>query len=420
MPVRLPGNDILIFPALPLIFAICGLYGPGAATLSVAVAMGVLGLIMALRAKNRRPRSLAQFVAAPILTDGLPALLYCFLHALLFPHNGLGRGETPGVAAWIVLALCTMFAFGASYLLSTFLSSRFSGRRWDVIWHDNARWNMLSGVLMSPVAFVAGVLYREHWWLGVLFILVPTWALHSVVVHHQRTVSAYKMGVELLGRIMQESHPYTHGHLNRVAHWAKKIAEELSLPPESMQFMEDAAILHDIGKVAVDDRVLNKVGKLTDDDWTMIRRHPVVGAEIVGQIRYFNKVSHWIMHHHERPDGAGYPDRLGSDDIPIEAGIISVVDAYDAMVGGPAKEDKRPYRDPMAPEAAVAELWRHAGTQFNARVVEAFIGILAREKALEESGEHPLRLLEPEGDSLWETPLTTAGNGTVVPMGGRP
>jgi putative nucleotidyltransferase with HDIG domain len=208
--------------------------------------------------------------------------------------------------------------------------------------------------------------------------------------------------------------------LNRVAHWAKKIAEELQLPPESMQFIEDAAILHDIGKVAVDDRVLNKVGKLSDDDWTMIRRHPVVGAEIVGRIRYFNKVSNWIMHHHERPDGGGYPDHMGEKEIPIEASIISVVDAYDAMVGGPAKEDKRPYRDPMKPEAAIAELRKHAGTQFNPLVVDAFISILEREKALENTGEHPLASIAPEGDSLWDSPLTTiAAHGVFVTAGER-
>ncbi len=116
-----------------------------------------------------------------------------------------------------------------------------------------------------------------------------------------------------------------------------------------MQHIEDAAILHDIGKVAVDDRVLNKVGKLTDDDWAMIRRHPVTGADLVIQMSVLDKVGHWIRHHHERPDGKGYPDQLQGDEIPIESCIISVVDAFDAMVGGPAKEDQRPYRQPMTP-----------------------------------------------------------------------
>ncbi len=420
IPVRLPGNNILTSPGLPIVFAAAGLFGAAAAMTVAGVSAATVILLTLPRKNTYRFRKFAQALAISTVEEGFPVLLYVFLHVSYFPHGGLRHNETPTAVAWGALSFCTLLSFVGGNILNTFLASRYYGRRWDLIWHENARWNMISGVMMSPIAFVAGVLYREHWWLGVAFIIIPTVALHMGVVYHERTIGAYKLGVELLGRMMQESHPYTHGHLNRVSHWAKKIAEELKLSPESMQFIEDAAILHDIGKVAVDDRVLNKVGKLSDDDWAMIRRHPEVGAEIVGRIRYFNKVSHWIRHHHERPDGAGYPDKMGVDDIPIEACIISAVDAYDAMVGGPAKEDKRPYREPMMPEAAIVELRKHAGTQFHSRVVETFVSILEREQALEASGEHPLAQLGPEGDSLWDAPLTTpASFGVFVTAGGR-
>jgi len=171
-----------------------------------------------------------------------------------------------------------------------------------------------------------------------------------------------------------------------------------------MQHIEDAAILHDIGKVAVDDRVLNKVGKLSEDDWAMIRRHPVTGADLVIQMSVLGKVGHWIRHHHERPDGKGYPDQLQGDDIPLESSIISVVDAFDAMVGGPAKEDQRPYRQPMTLEAAIEELRRHAGTQFHAGVVEVFISILERERDMEATGQHPAPKPDIADDSLWASP----------------
>ncbi len=99
-----------------------------------------------------------------------------------------------------------------------------------MIWHDNVRWMLPSALVMSPVGFLTAVLYGQHWWLGVGFILLPVYALRMAVVTHERTMAAYKHGVELLGRIMQEAHPYTHGHLHRVARWAKKIAEEMKLP----------------------------------------------------------------------------------------------------------------------------------------------------------------------------------------------
>lgn len=426
MPVALPGNSIVFSPVLPIIFATAGLYGATAATLVAVASTVIIGLIRGvgnLIAGRGMPslRWLVQAATVPIVTDTPAVLLYTLLHSLLFARSG-PETASPYLISWLVLSVCALLAFAMSYLLNTFLSSQYYGRRWEVIWHDNARWNMVNGVLMSPVAFLMSVLFHEHWWLGAGFIIFPIVAARAVVAYHERTIGAYKQGVELLGRIMQESHPYTHGHLNRVAHWAKRIAEELKLPPESMQFIEDAAILHDIGKVAVDDRVLNKVGKLTDEDWAMIRRHPVVGAEIVGNIQYFSKVSHWIRHHHERPDGGGYPDKMPDTQIPVESGIISVVDAYDAMVGGPAKEDKRPYRDPMTPEAAIAELRKHAGTQFHPEVVEAFISVLARERAVEESGEFPADTVAPEGDSLWDAPLRTAAAGGVLvtAAGGRP
>ena len=413
LPVQMPEASISTSPTVPLVFATAGLFGATAAVL-VAATCALIGcaMMMSRRSRNRR-RQLGQAVATTVLEVGIPALVYAGLHLLLFPYGGVEQGGSPGVAAWVVLSLCTLAASLINVLLVTTQASRFYGKRWDLIWHDNMRWTLPSAVLMCPVAFVTGVLYHEHWWLGAAFIIVPTWAARTAIVYHDRTIAAYKQGVDLLGRIMQESHPYTHGHLHRVSHWAKKIAEDLHLPPASMQFIEDAAVLHDIGKVAVDDRVLNKVGKLSDDDWMMIRRHPVVGAEIVGRIRYFNKAAHWIRHHHERPDGGGYPSHMPEEEIPIEACIISVVDAYDAMVGGPAKEDKRPYRDPMTPECAIAELRRHAGTQFHEKVVEAFVGILEREHLLEASGEFDLH--EPQYDSLWDAPLTTrAAIGTPV------
>ncbi len=121
-----------------------------------------------------------------------------------------------------------------------------------------------------------------------------------------------------------------------------------------MAQIENAAILHDIGKIAIDDGILNKVEKLSDDEWNKIKDHPSVGAEIAARMKYLEQVSLWIRHHHERVDGKGYPAGLAGDAIPIESKIICVVDAFDAMVGGPAKSDQRPYRLPKTVEEARA------------------------------------------------------------------
>lgn len=401
LAVRLPNSSVTTYPAVPIFFAIAGLLGASAAVLAATVCVFANGFT-SLPPKHRRNIKLyLPNVCVHVITVGISALLYITLEHFAFPGRGVRAGEISG--GWVCLALpfCSLIAFIANSLLMTTLISTYESQRWDILWHNNYRWQLPSAIYMSPLGLLTAVLFREHWWLGIGFIIVPVYALRMAVLTHERTMAAYRQGVELLGRVMQEAHPYTHGHLHRVARWARKIAEEMHLPPSSMQHIEDAAILHDIGKVAVDDRVLNKVGKLTEEDWSMIRRHPVTGAELVIKMSVMGKVGHWIRHHHERPDGKGYPDGLLEHDIPVESCIISAVDAFDAMVGGPAKEDQRPYRQPMTQEAAIAELRKHAGTQFHAGVVEVFVAILEREMQLEASGQPLDRKPEMADDSLW-------------------
>ena len=404
LPVRLRGGKLISSPVTPVLFALAGLHGATAAILASVIYIVVSGLASMPFSRRFHLSSYVPAVSMIVVSVGASALLYVLLNQYRFPHSGVRAGEVPDWRAWLALPFCALLAFILNAALTTLLTSRYFQQRWDIIWHNDVRWMLPSALVMSPVGFLTAVLYGQHAWLGIGFILLPIYTLRMSALTHDRTMAAYKQGVELLGRIMQEAHPYTHGHLHRVAHWAKMIAEEMSLPASSMQHIEDAAILHDIGKVAVDDRVLNKVGKLSEDDWAMIRRHPVTGADLVIQMSVLGKVGHWIRHHHERPDGKGYPDQLQGDDIPLESSIISVVDAFDAMVGGPAKEDQRPYRQPMTLEAAIEELRRHAGTQFHAGVVEVFISILERERDMEATGQHPAPKPDIADDSLWASP----------------
>ncbi len=409
----MPGKWLATIPLIPILFSVVGLYGATAALLAASASVVASGFIGLTGTRRYQIKYYLPNICTQIIAVGGGALLYIALERICFSGNGVQLGEKTNWRAWLALPVCALIAFIANALIVTTLVSTYEAKRWDIIWHDNMRWMLPSAVFMSPVALLAALLYNQHWWLGIGFIIVPVYALRMTVVTHERTLAAYKQGVDLLGRIMQEAHPYTHGHLHRVALWAKRIAEDMELPASSMQHIEDAAILHDIGKVAVDDRVLNKVGKLTDEDWAMIRRHPVTGADLVVQMTVMDRVGHWIRHHHERPDGKGYPDGLKEDEIPVESSIISVVDAFDAMVGGPAKEDQRPYRQPMAREAAIAELRRHAGTQFHTQVVEVFVAILQREKEMEEAGQHIAPKRDLADDSLWAAPPPDAMSSTV-------
>jgi putative nucleotidyltransferase with HDIG domain len=175
-------------------------------------------------------------------------------------------------------------------------------------------------------------------------------------------------------RIIEAKDPYTRGHSERVAEYAAIIAAVMGMPGDRIQTLKEAAILHDIGKLAIDSSILNKEGKLTDEEWQQIRRHPAIGEEILRPILLREGILAVVRYHHERLDGNGYPDGLSGGRIDMLAAIVSVADAYDAMTS------RRAYRVPLTSKAAMEELMKNRGTQFMPEVVDAFITALKQYK----------------------------------------
>ncbi len=170
-------------------------------------------------------------------------------------------------------------------------------------------------------------------------------------------------------------------HLFRVREFCRMLAKELNLPDKRMRELELGALLHDIGKYAVPDAILMKPGKLNDVEWVEMRRHPAYGKDFVERIPFLAGATDVIYCHHERVDGAGYPNQLAGDDIPLTARIFSVVDAYDAIVS------ERCYKPAQPASVAIAELKRCAGTQFDADVVDAFLQVIPKIQARSEEIE---------------------------------
>ncbi len=175
-----------------------------------------------------------------------------------------------------------------------------------------------------------------------------------------------------LATALEAKDAVTRGHSARVAHLSAHLGEELGLGWASLRRLEVAASLHDIGKIGVPERVLNKAGSLSSAEWLLVRRHPVLGAEMVGEIPLLSDLAPLIRGHHERLDGSGYPDGLRGNEIPLESRVIGVCDAFDAMVM------PRPYRRRRTPEAALEEIERCAGSQFDPEVVGALRRCLER------------------------------------------
>jgi diguanylate cyclase (GGDEF)-like protein/putative nucleotidyltransferase with HDIG domain len=164
--------------------------------------------------------------------------------------------------------------------------------------------------------------------------------------------------------------PYTYGHSRKVNSYAVALAEAIGLSPDDVSKVSTAALLHDIGKIGIPDKVLNKKGKLSKEDWEAIKSHPRLGANIVGNVPQLIPCVNSILHHHERWDGGGYPEGLKGEEIPIEARILAIADSFEAMTSA------RPYRPALCSEKVVKELRRCGGSQFDPELVGVFIGII--------------------------------------------
>jgi diguanylate cyclase (GGDEF)-like protein/putative nucleotidyltransferase with HDIG domain len=177
-----------------------------------------------------------------------------------------------------------------------------------------------------------------------------------------------------LAEALDQRDSSTARHSQTVGRLCELMADELGFEPDRIQRIRLAGILHDIGKIGVPDSILRKPGPLTSEEYAEMRRHPEIGARILSS-REMDDIREWISAHHERPDGTGYPKGLRGEQIPIEAAILAVADAYEAMIAD------RIYRMAIGPKAARAELERCSGTQFEPMVVDALLRALDRESA---------------------------------------
>lgn len=162
-------------------------------------------------------------------------------------------------------------------------------------------------------------------------------------------------------------------HCYTVACYAEAIARELALADDVVESVRLAGLLHDVGKIGIPGSIVAKPGPLDDQEWIEMQNHPRIGASILEDAG-LEDIREWILAHHERPDGKGYPRGLSDDEIPLEAKILAVADAYEAMT------NDRCYRTSIGRGRAVAELRCHAGRQFDAVVVQAFISVLERDQ----------------------------------------
>ncbi|MBU1996884.1 MAG: HD domain-containing protein, partial [Candidatus Omnitrophica bacterium] len=195
----------------------------------------------------------------------------------------------------------------------------------------------------------------------------------SLFLSNKKTHKYFYRAMQSLIRVLEAKDAYTAGHSDRVAEYAEKIALKMELPEAEVDLIKDSSRLHDIGKLGIQKTILNKKDRLTDEEWNVIREHPVLGEEILKPVVFDKQMLAVVRYHHERYDGTGYPDKLKGDEINRLASIISVADAYDAMTSD------RAYRKGLNKKEALVELEKGKGKQFDPKVSDIFIQLLREE-----------------------------------------
>jgi|YelNatPaOPRAMG01_1025707.scaffolds.fasta_scaffold20929_1 putative nucleotidyltransferase with HDIG domain len=454
MPVNLRGNMGYVTITVPIHWASMVLFGPFLAMLSAAIpvpAVNLTGWTCAnLLAKKPDAAFVVRFrrmltalaghwqeradypfawtfeiiianTALDVLNVGAAALAYTATGGILGTREFFSSASLETLAIHLFLpffaGLVAYFLFDElRFVTANLLDEGIpQGRRdwynfvlsWKILLIESVQLTWTQYIFLPPVTFLVIYLYVH---VGVLSGLVALGPFLSLRLAYQKDVERQKVfrdTVATLGTYMQHYHPYTRGHLKRVAEMSERLARELKLPADSVMLMPYAGLLHDIGKVGVSEEILDKVGQLTDEEWNIIKEHPIKGAEIIEHLEFLDKTVDWIKYHHRWANGSGYPnDGKRNGDIPIEAYIIAVADAFDAMTDDremslswvcdscgyvPENGDRpkvcpscgatknRTYREPLSIDEALDEIRRGAGTQFEPEIVKAFLRMVDRD-----------------------------------------
>jgi hypothetical protein len=206
-----------------------------------------------------------------------------------------------------------------------------------------------------------------------LLVLIPLFVARWAIAQFAEQQRAYEATVGALCQAVETKDFYTRGHSDRVSRGSVMIAREIGMRSDRVEAIRYAGMLHDVGKLGVPTRVLQKTGKLTEEEYAAIQLHPMRGLDIVREIGFLDEALAGIMHHHERIDGRGYPMGLAGTEIPEFARVLAVADAFDSMTS------TRSYRGARPIDEAIAELRKWSGTQFDPAFVDAFVAAIRRE-----------------------------------------
>ena len=358
-PIVLPGSNAYITVSSALDYAAIVVFGPVVAAMISTVST----VVTSLTTKHKTaPHKILFNVSLFIVTISSAGWVF----------RMVGGTATPEIRELVLpMAACgiTYFlidTFGVSIIVA--LSQKVSAWR---IWQRTYLWTTITHLVgFVPLGAIIVVIFLHIGIPGVALFLVPLMLARYSFKLYTDMRQVHFDTVRALTSAIDASDPYTRGHSERVTHYSVAIAREMRLSERRVQALEYAGFLHDMGKIGINHDILTKPGSLTEDEWRSMKEHPAIGARIVSDLDFLKGAREVVLYHHERYDGKGYPEGLAGEQIPLEARITKVADAFDAMMSN------RPYRSSLGLKKSLQELEDGKGTEFDPKVVEAFLAVL--------------------------------------------
>ena len=337
-------------------------------TPSVPIVATVFAVVLAANILLRKPLPKMLFNASQLAVSTAVAAL------VVAPRGGLIVDDI-GVVAGLHYAVGAFGFFAANSLLVVGAVSLAENRMFWPAWRRIVGATLVYDVLAMPMIVVLAWLYTGSGTVWLVAVVLPLLMVRQLYKQNAQLEKITEDLLQLMVAAIEARDPYTSGHSRRVAAYSRIIARSARMSTRTVDRIGVAALLHDVGKIhEVYAPLLRKPGRLTDEEFAVIKTHPVKSAELVGKVGQLSDVLPAVRAHHERWDGAGYPDKLSGMRIPLGARVIALADTIDAM------RTSRPYRDALSVDAINAEIRRNRGTQFDPTLVDALLSTDAWER----------------------------------------